>query len=56
MASAPRVRYSNPAPTGGVFRAARTAGMQGRSLDTASNRRLKLNEALTKFKSLVGGK
>jgi hypothetical protein len=54
--AAARPRYSNPAPAGGVFRGARMAAMQGRGLDTAANRRLKLNDALAKFKSAGGGK
>lgn len=53
--AAARPRYSNPASLGGVFRASRMAGMQGRNLDTAMNRRMKLNDALAKFKS-AGGK
>lgn len=52
MPAAPR--YSNPAPAGGVYRAGRMAGMQGKSLDTAMSRRLKLNDALAKFKSASG--
>lgn len=54
MAAASRPRYSNPAPAGGVYRASRMTAMQGRSLDTAMSRRMKLSEALSKFKSGVG--
>jgi len=47
---APRPTYRSPVAGRSVERGIKTAGLEGRGLDTAMNRRMKLNEALGKFR------
>lgn len=47
-------RYTGPAPAGNVVRAVKGAQVLGKATEQAVNRRLKLSDALGKFRAGAG--